>query len=437
MTVERGEFAKKALAHLRERFPKDEFELREKELVIVAKKQGAEAPALISLSNYYDEWRHAAAGEEDRVWARIELQQRLVDGKETLDELRVLLVPRIRPRRYYTQDVQRFAESLPSPKKNPAPYHRPLAEHLAVGIAIDRPEHIEYVTDPERFGVPVAELEEIALTNLRRATKGTKLEELGPGVFLGHWKDEYAAERMLLPEVWEGLAVKGDPVVFLPGAERLYVAGSEDERGLAVVMKMVEERTSKPRSLVDWAFVRENGEWRIFEPLVSRLDRDLADAYEWQKEKLNAEYDGNDDAPFVASVKMFQKGDEPPFTVATWTSGVHTLLPRTDRISFVHLEKDEVIMTTWAQAWPHVAALAKPVPDVYPPRWEVTEFPDEATLAKLRRLMDAAMKPRMGRAEVERRLAPAPRDAPKRQPWGLIVLLVIAAALIAIRLMTR
>ncbi|HEY8079813.1 MAG TPA: hypothetical protein VIF62_37035 [Labilithrix sp.] len=434
--MDRGEFAKKALAHLKQRFPKDDFELRESDFLIVAKKEGADAPALISLANYWDEWRHAAAGEEDRVWARIELQQRLVDGKETLDELRVLFVPRIRPRRYYTQDVQRFAESLPSPKKNPTPYHKPLAEHLGVGIAIDRPEHIEYVTDPEKYALPVEELEEIALTNLRRATKSTKLEEIAPGVLLGHWQDEYAAERMLLPEIWEGLAVKGDPVVFLPGAERIYVIGSEDEAALGVAMHLASERTSKPRGLVEYAFVRHAGEWKLFEPLARFLNRDLADAYEWQKEKLSAAYEGDDDAPFIASVKMFRKGDEPPFTVATWTSGVHTLLPRTDRLSFVDLDKDDVVMTTWAQAWPHVAALAKPVADVYPPRWEVTAFPDEATLAKLRRLMDAPVRPRMARAEVERRLA-RPEATTRRPPWGLIVTVVIAAVLIALRLLSR
>ncbi len=398
--MDRSAFAKIALEQLKKARPGDISILDEDRFHVVTTTADGKS-SITSLSNYYDEYTHAEPGRKDAVFDRIAKFGRLIDGEETLDEIRVMLVPRIRPRRYFEIDAVQLAGQIADKGEPPKKFaYRPLAEHLGVGLAIDRPEHIEYIGDVTRFGVPAAELDEIALTNLKRMTKGAEggFEELSPGMWLGHWGDEYAAERMLLPELFTELTVKGDPVCFIPGAERLYVVGSEDAAALHTALALVDERMQVPRSLLRFAFVLRDGEWQIFEPdgdlgreLGTRLCMHLADAYAVQKEALEAtvgeedeEGEGGSSLPFIASIMGIARPDgELEMTLATWSSEVRAYLPRAMVLAIGNIG-GEIAMIPWEHAMAVAGNHLQRVEGMYPTRWETEGFPDEAMLAKLR-----------------------------------------------------
>lgn len=439
--MERSEFAKLALAQIKKARPSDISILdEEKFLVVTTDTEGSSS--ITSLSNYYDEYMHAAAERRQGLLDRIGRIGRMVESEEKLDEVRVMLVPRIRPRRYFEIDALQLAQEVVS-KGDPAPkvaYYTPLAEHLGVAVAIDRPEHIEYIGDPaSRFGVPGSELDAMALANIERMTK-EGLRQVHPGLWLGVWEDEYAPERMLLTRLFTKteLDLKGDPVVFLPGAERLYVVGSEDEASLELVLELVDQRIAEPRPLLPFGFVLRDGRWQLFEPagelgreLGARLAKHLADGYAVQREALGAARADEADPPFVAGVMGIGDDDgNLRLTVTTWTDGVHALLPRAQVIGIGRLEGDAAVSFV---PWEDVMELAgehfTQVAGVYPPRWETRTFPDERTLQRLRaRALDMGggkREAREERDEKEKRSG-APASAPASKA-RIVAALVIGA----------
>jgi hypothetical protein len=181
-------------------------------------------------------------------------------------------------------------------------------------------------------------------------------------------------------------------VAFLPAADTLIVAGSRDEKALSVAIVQVAKRRAEPRSLLGFAFVRERGTWKLFEPrgpvgdvLGHALSVHLGDAYALQKPTLEAAHAGTADAPVIASLSAGRSagGGDVALTYTTWTAGRRSLLPRADRI-VLSRRRDDDPMVPWTDVVELAGDLIRPVPDVYPPRWEVKTFPDAARLAKLR-----------------------------------------------------
>ena len=428
--MERSEFAEKVLAELRRAEPNVDFALEEDEFRIRHKRPDG-TTALIMLHNHYDVHEHAAPAARAEIFARIVTASRAVDSQETLGEVRSLLVPRIRPRRHFEVDVKRAAASIDgAAKANPFAY-LPLAEHLGVALAIDRPQQIEYVTDGVgRFGLPLEELHEIALVNLRRMTK-KGLDAAGPGVWMGMWGDDYAAERILLPELWKALETKGSPVVFMPGPEVIFVADSANAKALAVVMELVEQRVTEPRAILDFAFVWKDGAWSLFEPggevgerLGGGLALHLADAYAAQKAALEENPIGEE---FVASVMGMGKDGKVSTTAATWGKDVPTLLPRVQMLAILEeMTPGSAIMASWDDVLSLAGAYLEKVPDLYPPRWRTKSFPDAATLAKLR-----ARPPKMPAAPGKKAPSAAAAPAPARGGTGRLVLMIGVALVVA------
>jgi hypothetical protein len=387
--MDRPAFAQKVLGELRRAEPAATFELEEEEFRIRhVRADGTQS--LVMLHNFYDV-HESVADEAARaaVILRIVHQARTIDSQETLGEVRTMLVPRIRARRYFEVDVRAAAASLEgAAKASKGITYEPLGEHLGVALAIDRPEQIEYVMDgPSRFGLTAEELHAIALVNLKRMTP-SGLEEVRPGLWCGHWGDDYAVERILQEDLLASLSVQGEAVVFMPSAEAIYVVDSTNAEAMTLALGLVDQRKAEPRSLLDFGFVRKDGVWTVFAPpgelgrrMGARLALHLADTYAPQKKALEAEPIGEE---FVASVMGIAEKDELVATLSTWGKDVPTLLPRVQLLAIMReMSADGAMTVPWEDVMELAGDCLEQVPDLYPPRWRTVSFPDDATLAKL------------------------------------------------------
>ena len=439
--AQRSAFAKLALDRLKRSRPSETFVLDEDRFQITQVYADGKS-SLMSLHNYFDEWVHAAPERRAGVFDRIVKFSGLIDSGETLDEVRVMLMPRIRPRRYFVVDAVEMMKSVVDTRasakagaepKTPPPY-TPLGTHLGVAVAIDRPEHIEYVNGVDRFKVSKEELDAIAIANLRRHTPGG-FEEMRPGLWVGQWGDEYASERMLLPHLFEAIAPKlrGDPVAFIPGAERMFVVGSEDEENLLLALVLVEERTQAPRAILDFGFVWRGGGWETFEPpgpfgaeLGRRLAVHLAGAYAHQAELLEAERTAGTFDGAVAPLMGLGEGDELTATVAAWPKEADLLLPRAHLVSLGTIAPDrsgdakfeEIVTVPWQVLMAVAGDCLVPEPALYPPRWRARRFPDDAAIAKMKAAA-AALATEAEAAPVSSLRRPPPSaEAPAITPDG-------------------
>src|SRR5262245_10604237 len=126
---------------------------------------------MMFLGNSYDEYCAAPnEGSRNELLHNFSMSAMTIEGEESLDEVRVNLMPRVRPRMFYVVGIRKAALNLAKPGDKVAekeiPY-RPFAEHLGMGIAIDRPTSIQEVSDLDKWKVSVEELSKIAVSKLR------------------------------------------------------------------------------------------------------------------------------------------------------------------------------------------------------------------------------------------------------------------------------
>ncbi|MFO0741385.1 MAG: hypothetical protein U0270_36150 [Labilithrix sp.] len=290
-----------------------------------------------------------------------------------LDRLR----PRIRPRRFYELDAR--------PKR---PHYRPLAHLLGVGLAFDRNRRVEYIEDPSILGYSVAELEELALANLQRIHQTGCFTEAAPGVWRATFEDEFAAERMLLDDVFDELTLDGDPVVFLPAEDTIMVVGANDTDALDRAFTLAAERAKDPEGLLDFAFQRRAGKWEPFkgegpisETQEYRVLFHLGPAYAVQHDLLTARFKGKSDAPVLADFMVHAVAK---MSMTRWKKGERTWLPLT---SVVELDdgSPEKTAGNLADVFELDPGALEAVADVWPERFETKRFPSAAVLAKFRK----------------------------------------------------
>jgi hypothetical protein len=305
------------------------------------------------------------------------------------------LLPRLFPREHFAlaalrRNVVEAEEGEPAPELSlPS---TPFNAGLSVGLVFEVGEDVSEVNDARlaAWGRDLASLRALAVENLRRRTTRPLVRGRG-GVFHAGENDGHDAARWLLPELFEGLKLRGEPVVMVPHVELLLVAGSEDDTALKAMGEMGLEASQQPLGLTGVAFKRDaSGEWA---PWMPGAERPSFEALRLSAIPAQVGYAESQRELFAAvgqelarSVVIEEGGK--PRSACVWVRGETPLLPRAETIVFALPGGDEGSepIPVAARPWEAVAGLpgVKLTPQrLVPERFLAEGFPEPDALAKL------------------------------------------------------
>ncbi|MGH7224603.1 MAG: hypothetical protein ACRELF_15375, partial [Gemmataceae bacterium] len=349
----------------------------------------------MNLSNVYAEYRGASRSGRRAVIERYVRAAREVEVPTGLAQVREHLVPRVRTRCYYSLlDARLRLQDAPS---RPMVY-RPLAEHLAVGLAVDQKDGIMEVFGDmlHEWGLGVEEAFALARDNLRRMS-ARGLQSLAPGLYFSPWCDNHDASRLILDDLVRDCEVKGDYVAVVPNRDTLLVTGSDDVAGLQAMLQVTEGvLRDKPRPMSGIPVRLRRGVWEPYAPedfhpelghfRFLRLQSQAQD-YGEQKELLDQLHVKMEKDVFVASFSVVQNKETGALrSYCVWSDGLDALLPRADRVFFMRIAEEGEGAIVANAGWEHVEEVVgtriKPTED-YPPRYHVESFPTADELQRI------------------------------------------------------
>ena len=360
-----------------------------------------EPVSFIHLMHARTEWEAAPLGARPRVLHRRFWSAIRNDTAATTEQVLRGVLPRVRDRAWFSA-VRRQAELELGADETAInevmlPF-APINDELAAHLAYELPSSVTEI-GPDRlaaWGLTFDQLFERARENLRAASKAP-WEEAMSGVFVSPFHDSLDATRVVLPELFTAMALKGKPVFIAPTHDIVFVTGDEDPEGLQQLALWTEEALLEPRAHTAIAFRLVNGVWERWlppkgHPAFAKLKllalQTTASAYSRQKEVLEALLESNGHEILVATLRAFRSPSGDVFTACAWQDGLEALLPQTDRIDFVRPgasntpSSAKVWSTSFDIARKTLGELMQPIGDL-PERWRVKGFPTDAQLEQM------------------------------------------------------
>lgn len=144
---------------------------------------------------------------------------------------------------------------------------RPLGDHLAIQVVIDRPHSLSFVTAQilKDWEHSFAEVFELALANLRQK-EPLAFERHEGGFYTSVGEDLNHDARLLLPDTFASISLRGAPVVVAASRDCLAVAGADDAEALeAMAMVVTPFLDQHPRPISYAPMILEDGHWRAFQ----------------------------------------------------------------------------------------------------------------------------------------------------------------------------
>jgi hypothetical protein len=243
----------------------------------------------------------------------------------------------------------------------------------------------------ETWGVPFAELRERAQQNLN-ALPRPRWVPATDGVFQIETDASYEESMVLRADTWRDLPVQGEKVMIPMNRGVLLGAGTQQPAHIVELLRAAREALqNKPWPLEPTLVTRQGDNLVAFEPqgpaqvafeALQKLA--LGGVYKDQQDALQAHLG---EEHFVATYSMFARNDSPDALASycAWTQGVPSWLPRTDIVAFnkpLANEQWDRALVPWEDAvriCGHYMELKKEDP----PRWFVTEFPNDAEWQQL------------------------------------------------------
>jgi hypothetical protein len=306
------------------------------------------------------------------------------------------LMPMVREAAYFSLAQLKFrADGVDASKLEYA--SRPIAAGLVAALAYDTEHNIMSVNQStlQQWGAAFDAALEIATHNLRDRTPSNGFKQIAASLYVSQFGDCYDSARLLLPDLLYRLQLHGDPILFVPNRDQLWVTGRCNSPGIAAILKLgPDSHFNQGHGLSPNLYLLSDGKLVNYLPedpaqreaiLSIQRRRDVMD-YAQQTEYLNAIHERENIDVFVASCSAYKRKDQGTFTLCVWTNGIDTLLPRTDHIAFlVDKQRNDHFTVPWESAFPVVEELLEVQPDWAPVRYRVRNFPDTPQLAQLRK----------------------------------------------------
>jgi hypothetical protein len=266
---------------------------------------------------------------------------------------------------------------------------QPLGEHLVAMLVYDWPESVQSVTNQNlaAWGVSVYEAMEAARHNLEEAT--SMYAKVGDNLYCFTSGDSYDASRLTLTDRIGSLELNGLPVAMVPTREQLYVTGSDDEVGLAMMAELVDRVSEDPYPLSSVPLILRDGEWTDWmppegHPLHQRYKQRetnwLGTLYAEQKPLIEAVNQQQGIDLFIASFSAIKKNEGEIVSYCVWGEGVDYLLPVTQKVVLIKRDQEGAsALGTWSRVLESAGDLLEPTDD-YPRRYRTLGFPDDAVL---------------------------------------------------------
>jgi hypothetical protein len=301
------------------------------------------------------------------------------------------LLPALRARAYLEIDVHRISDTFRSGVDVP---FEVIGEHLAVSLVYDLPQSMMTVDSKllNQWGVSFYEAMEVAKQNLHQNTRQfAKMGDLY-AVVSG---DSYDASRLVLNDFVQSMEVFGDKIAMVPNREALYICGSEDAEGLAMMAQLTKENVQHERNISGMAFRLVEDDWEVWLPREDHPSHQifrelyvgsLAQTYAEQKDLFDKRHERDKIDIFVATYSAMQNKSGRIASYCMWSEGVDSLLPTTDQIFFFRPQASEDKQLAARGDWDRVQSIAGDMmepQDTYPERWRVREFPTDGMLEQI------------------------------------------------------
>ena len=314
-----------------------------------------------------------------------------------LEKVRARLVPRLRTQAS-VDFLELEAQLLQQMHGETAPdlrvAHRPWVGGLAELLAFEMAEEAVDVAEVHLRHWGLTREDAMAHARATLAGRsGVELQQVSAGLFHAPFGDGNDAARLLVPGVFESVAVRGELLAMAPHQEALFVTGTEEAEGLSQLAGIALELGQQPLALSGELFRFADGGFQRWTPppehpaapvLRSALLPTQVRSYERQKELLDAQAElsgsGEEAAPFL--VLRDEAGGLVSATV--WMEGQEPLLARADRIAFARsASRDGDEIRAVAMEWDEALALPGVTlePTAHrPERWKARGFPSPELL---------------------------------------------------------
>src|SRR5262249_43551772 len=195
--------------------------------------------------------------------------------------------------------------------------------------------------------------------------------------YVSQFGDSYDSARLLLPDVIYRLTLNGDPVIFAPNRDQLWITGKYDSAGLGAILKYGPDSHFKQGhglspnlySLAEGklvAFLPDDPAQRLLAESICR--QRAAMDYHQQGQYLNAIHERENLDLFVAAYTLYKRKDETTFSISVWSNTIDSLLPKTDALAFMvnprSKDPQDRLVVDWDAAFPIVSNLLEEQPDI-------------------------------------------------------------------------
>lgn len=301
--LNKDDFAKLMMARIRETGEKGKIVYDSKEFSL--RGEGKTFAAMF-LTNAYAEYCSAPLTDRNRVvrhyvrnWFAVSKEM-----PEDFEDVKPDLLPVVRSRSHFEINNLEVVDGLPLNWP-----HEVLGEHFGIGIVYDLPESMRSISQGslDKWGVTFYEALEAAMENFFQLDEKFISSE---GIYLSAMGDNYDASRILITDAIRHFQVKGDHIAMIPNRENLIVVGSEDDDGLAGMVKLAAKAMREPRPISGIALRLDGDDWIPWLPDASHPSykafqelqlQSFGQDYASQKVMLDKLHEKNGEDVFVAN----------------------------------------------------------------------------------------------------------------------------------------